>query len=237
MSWTMRIARGASAHSSRRVIADISGDAPPAVAPPPRPGRLGLLFGAHALGGRLDVMAVAFGEQLLLARARASATMSSNVSICSAARRRPPRSPPCPRPRPRRPAGGGPVKSGTTSAAPSPRRKDIGWIGISSPDLGGGYQPGYRVMLRCVTPLRNAFECKNSYLLTSLRSTERAELPQCHYLTRCRGGFHHAKTSHESHAYSRRRGSRPRIFDDAACPRPCARRSGARGTVVGLVHA
>src|SRR6185369_543133 len=67
MSWTMRIARGASAHSSRRAIADISGDAPPAVAPPPRPGRLGLLFGAHALGGRLDVMAVALGEQLLLA--------------------------------------------------------------------------------------------------------------------------------------------------------------------------
>src|SRR5206468_9094267 len=68
MSWTMRIARGASAHSSRRVTADISGHAPPAaVAPPPRPGRNGLVFGARDLGGRLGLMAVALGEQLLLA--------------------------------------------------------------------------------------------------------------------------------------------------------------------------
>src|SRR4249920_2243094 len=68
MSWTMRIARGASARSSRRVTADISGHAPPAaVASTPRPGRNGLVSGARDLGGRLDVMAVVLGEQLLLA--------------------------------------------------------------------------------------------------------------------------------------------------------------------------
>src|SRR5262249_38379594 len=70
MSWTMRTARGASAHSSRRVTADISGRAASAaVGPAPGNAPVGFLVA----GGldRLGVMAVGLGEQLLLtARAR-----------------------------------------------------------------------------------------------------------------------------------------------------------------------
>src|SRR5262245_42375838 len=103
MSWTMRTARGASAHSGRRVTADISGPAPPAaVAPPPRPDPLGLLDRSDFLLLGLEVMAVALGARG--PRRRCPRTFPSA--------RRPdgvlPRSSPCPPRRPRRPAGGEP---------------------------------------------------------------------------------------------------------------------------------
>src|SRR5437879_12090576 len=68
ISWTMPTARGASAHSSRRVTADISGRASPAaVAAPPGPDPIGLVPGALDLDRGLDVMPIALADQLLLA--------------------------------------------------------------------------------------------------------------------------------------------------------------------------
>src|SRR5438445_7483275 len=68
ISWTMPTARGASAHSSRRVTADISGRASAAaVAAPPGPDPIGLVSGALDLDRGLDVMPIALADQLLLA--------------------------------------------------------------------------------------------------------------------------------------------------------------------------
>src|SRR4029453_9507893 len=64
-------------------------------------------------------------------RARASAAMSSKVSICSARRRRPSSTTPIPATAASTASGRKTrEKSGTTSAAPRPRRKDVGWICI-----------------------------------------------------------------------------------------------------------
>src|SRR5437588_12280358 len=68
ISWTMPTARGASAHSSRRVTSDISGRASPAaVAAPPGPDPISLVPGALDLDRGLDVVPIALADQLLLA--------------------------------------------------------------------------------------------------------------------------------------------------------------------------
>src|SRR5215831_21408623 len=112
--------------------------------------------------------------------------MSSSVSICSAASRRPSSISPIPATAASTASGRSTrVKSGTTSAAPSPRRNDVGWICIV--DLlvcGAFYGPSGGVIV--------AFQ---------LRAFDGSALRSHNVLSHdvLEGVVSDAKTSHESH--------------------------------------